>query len=96
MDVAPLAAQLSVITQVKVVDGKLSWKETLPGYADFTAAEGKYKPGSMDGKYTFSIVDGKLRTEYEATRFDVDPDTLERTPEKNKLPLFVSKEIDQK
>lgn len=85
-----------LVTGVKVADGKLSWNETLPGYADFTAAKGKYKPGTFDGKYTFSVVDGKLRTEYDMTRFDVDPDTLKRTPEKNKLPLFVAKEIDQK
>ncbi len=85
-----------LVMQVKVVDGKLSWNETQPGYGDFTAAKGKYKPGSFDGKYTFSIADGKLRTEYDYTRFDVDPDTLQRTPEKNKLPVFVATEIEQK
>ncbi|HJZ89264.1 MAG TPA: hypothetical protein VKE40_00230, partial [Gemmataceae bacterium] len=50
-----------LVTGVTVVDGKLSWTETLPGYGDFTAASGKYKPGTFDGKYTFSTVDGKLR-----------------------------------
>ena len=85
-----------LVTGVKVADGKLSWNETLPGYGDFTAAKGKYKPGTWDGKYTFSLVEGKLRTEYDEKTFDVDPDTLKRTPTKDKLPLFVSKEIDQK
>jgi hypothetical protein len=85
-----------LVTGVKVVGGKLSWDETLPGYGDFTLARGKYKPGTFDGKYTFSTVDGKLRTEYELARFDVDPDTLKRTPEKNKLPVFVAKETERK
>jgi hypothetical protein len=86
-----------LVTGVKVADGKLAWSETLPGYADLIAPKGKYKPGSWDSKYTFSVVDGKLWAEYEETkRYDVDPDTLQRTPTKDKLPLFVAKEHDQK
>jgi dipeptidyl aminopeptidase/acylaminoacyl peptidase len=85
-----------LVTEVKVADGKLSWDETIPGYADLTAAGGKYKPGSIDGKNIFSTVDGKLRVEYDMTRYDVDPDTLKRTPEKNKLPPFVAREVEQK
>jgi hypothetical protein len=68
----------------------------VPGYVDLLAARGKYKPGSVDGKYTFSVVEGKLRTDYEATYFDVDPDTLKRKPRKEKLPHFVAREIEQK
>jgi hypothetical protein len=85
-----------LVTGVKVADGKLAWSETLPGYVDLIAAKGKYKPGSWDSKYTLSVVEGKLWTEYETKRFDVDPDTLKRTPTKDKLPLFVAKESDQK
>jgi hypothetical protein len=85
-----------LVTGVKVVDGKLSWNETQPGYGDATAAEGKYKPESFDGKYTFSITDGKLRSEGDFTLFDVDPETLQRTPVKDKPPLLVAKEIEQK
>jgi hypothetical protein len=85
-----------LVLGVKLAGGKLSWTETQPGYGDFTAAGGKLKPGSIEGKCTFSVVGGKLQTEYLVTRFDVDPDTLQRTPEKNKLPPFVSKEIDSK
>jgi hypothetical protein len=82
-----------LVTGVKVVDGKLTWNETLPGYLDLIAAGGKYKPGSWDGKYTFSLDGGKLQFQAEYTNFDVDPDTLKRTPTKDKLPAFVSKEI---
>ena len=84
-----------LVMRVKVADGKLSWLETQPGYGDYSAAQGKYKPGSYDGRYTFSIADGKLRTEFAFTRFNVDPNTLQRTPEKNKVAPFVSKEIDR-
>jgi hypothetical protein len=85
-----------LVTGVKVADGKLLWNETQPGYGDATAAEGKYKPASFDGKYTFSITDGKLRSESDFTIFDVDPETLKRTPVKSKPPLIVAKEIVQK
>jgi hypothetical protein len=85
-----------LVTGVKVADGKLTWNETLPGYTDTFAAKGKYKPSTWDGKYTFAAVQGKLQTEYDQTNFDVDPDTLKRTPMKDKLPPFVSKEVVQK
>jgi hypothetical protein len=85
-----------LVLGVKIADGKLTWTETQPGYGDFTAAGGKLKPGSIESKCTFSVVEGKLQTKYLVTRFDVDPDTFQRTPEKNQLPPFVSKEIDSK
>jgi hypothetical protein len=85
-----------LITGMKVADGKLYWNETLPGYLDLIAAGGKYKPGSWDGKCTFSLVEGKLLIETEYTNFDVDPDTLKRTPSKEKLPPFTAREIELK
>jgi hypothetical protein len=85
-----------LVTGMKVTDGKLKWKETLPGYLDLVAAKGKYKPASWDSSNTFSLVDGKLRCEYDITNFNVDPDTLQRTPMKEKLPLYVATESDLK
>ncbi len=82
-----------LVTGIKLADGKLTWDETLPGYLDLIAAGGKYKPGSWDGKYTLSLDQGKLQFRTEYTNFDVDPETLKRTPTKDKLPPFVSKEI---
>jgi hypothetical protein len=79
---------------MKVVDGKLTWKETLPGYLDLVTAKGKYKPGSWDSSNTFSLVDGKLRCEYDITNFNIDPDTLQRTPMKEKPQFFVATERD--
>jgi len=85
-----------LVTGVKVADSKLTWNETLPGYLDLVAARGKYKPGSWDSKTTVSLVEGKLRIQYDITNFDVDPDTLQRTPLKEKVQTFVAKEIEQK
>jgi hypothetical protein len=94
---APSRAGAAIlVTGVKVTAGKLSWNETLPGYLDLVASKGTYKPGSWDSKTTCSLVAGKLRIEYDITNFDVDPDTLKRTPTKDKLPTFVATEIDQK
>jgi hypothetical protein len=83
-----------LVTGVKVADGKLTWNETLPGYVDLMASKGKYVPGSWDSKYTFSVGKGKLVSEYETKRYDVDPDTLKRTPTKDQVPVFLAKERD--
>jgi hypothetical protein len=85
-----------LVTGLKVGDGKLVWNETVPGYQDMIAAKGKYKPGTADGKFTFSVGEWKLRTEYEVVNYDVDPETLKRTPTKDKLPPFVAREVEQK
>jgi hypothetical protein len=85
-----------LVTGMNVVDGKLTWKETLPGYLDLVTARGKYKPGSWDSINTFSLVDGRLRCEYDITNFNVDPDTLQRTPMKERPQLLVATESDGK
>ena len=85
-----------LVTGVKVADGKLSWNETVPGYVDVMAAKGTYKPASFDASYTFSVVEGKLRTVYDEVFFDVDPDTLKRTPTKEKIPPMVANELECK
>jgi len=79
---------------MKVSEGKLVWNETLPGYLDLVAAGGKYKPGSWDGKCAFALVQGRLQFETALTNFDVDPDTLKRTPRKEQLPPFLAKEVE--
>jgi hypothetical protein len=87
---------ITLVTGMKVADGKLTWSETLPGYADFPETKGKYKPGTWSVKISMSMVQGKLHIEGDQTNFDVNPDTLQRTPAKEKLPIFVTKEIERK
>ncbi len=85
-----------LITAARIVDGKLMLSETVPGYVDLVAPKGKYVPGSWDSKGTFSMVEGKLQAEWETTIFEVDPDTLKRTPRKENLPPSIFKEFEQK
>lgn len=85
-----------LITGMKVADGKLRWNETLPGYVDLPVPGGKYKPGTSDETVTIALVSGKVQVEMEQTNFYVDPDTLKRTPTKEKLPLLVMTEVDRK
>jgi hypothetical protein len=87
---------VTLIKDVRVVDGKLLLSATLPGYEDFPASKGTFKPASFDEKSTLSVVDGKLRFEDDITFFDVDPDTLQRTPAKDKRLHVVADEIEQK
>ena len=86
---------INLITGVRVADDKVMWAEMQPGYGDYTAAGGKLKPGSYDATITLSVVGGKLRSRVDFTRFDVDPETLKRTPEKDKVPPFVSEEVEK-
>ena len=87
---------VSLVTGMKVADGKLTWNETLPGYGDSPGTKGKYKPGSWSVKVSMCLVEGKLHIEADQTNYDVDPVTLQRTPAKEKLPIFVTKEINRK
>ena len=87
---------VTLVTGLKVADGKLTWNETLPGYADFAGAKRKYKPGSWSVNMSMSLVGGKLHIEADQTNYDVDPLTLQRTRAKEKLPVLVTKEVDRK
>jgi hypothetical protein len=85
-----------LVTSARIVDGKLMLSETVPGYLDLLGPKGKYVPGSWDSKGTISMVEGKLQSEWETTVFEVDPDTLKRTPRKENLPPSIFKELEQK
>jgi hypothetical protein len=85
-----------LLTAIKVTDGKLTWNETLPGYLDLVAAEGKYKPGSWDATNLMYLENGKLHLKTEYTLYDVDQDSLKRTKRPDKLPPFISTEIEQR
>jgi hypothetical protein len=77
-----------LVTAMRVVDGKLILEETLATYGDSPGPGGTYRPISADSKVVFSIVGGRLHEESDALTFDVDPDTLKRSPGRDK-PLKV-------
>ncbi len=91
-----LVNDLGYVLALKVLDGKLSWNETLHGYLDFVAANVKYKPGSWDAINSLSVESGKCQMKTEYTLFDVDPDTLKRTQRPDKITPFISNKIDSK
>jgi hypothetical protein len=68
-------------------------QETQAGYADVAVTGGAFKPIASDGKYRYAVEDGKLVVHYQQTTFDVDPETLMRTPTQDKFPVQVSMEI---
>jgi hypothetical protein len=85
-----------LVTGMRVTDGKLGWLESVPGYLDMAAPGGKFQPGSTDETSTFSIVRGRLRLAGTSVVYDVDPETLKRTPKKEKPIVFVAEEADNK
>jgi hypothetical protein len=48
---------------------------------------------SADAKETLSLEGGKLRDDSELAYFDVDPDTLQRSPSPSRTLTLVAKEI---
>jgi len=81
------------LVQLWLQGGELVVQETQFGYGDFVAAGGASKPIASDGRYRYAIEDGKLAVYYKQTTFDVDPETLQRTPTKDQFQIQISKEI---
>jgi hypothetical protein len=65
-------------------------------HVDFPANKGTYRPVSVDDRSMLSVVDGKLRSEDDISYFDVDPETLQRTPARDKPVHVVADETEQK
>jgi hypothetical protein len=82
------------LTRMWLEDGALVVHDTQTGYADFAAAAGTFKPIASDGTYRYTVKDGRLIVEYQQKTFNVDPETLRRTPTKEKLPAQLSQEVD--
>jgi hypothetical protein len=79
------------------IDGghdRLTLHETMVGYCDLPAADGKAKPVAWEGRYHYSLENGNLVVTYDQETFDVDPATLRRTPTGDKFPPQVSREIE--
>lgn len=74
-------------------DDTLEVDERHVGYADVVSADGGYKPVATEGTYTYSVADAGLVVEYRQATFDVDPETLKRTPTSDEFPPQVSREI---
>ncbi len=87
---------VTLVTRIRLSGSKLTWTEIIPGYADIAAPGGQYKPGSTDDHQTFSVIAGRLRFESITTVYEVDSETLKRTPKKEKPIEFVAEEPEKK
>jgi hypothetical protein len=82
------------VTRMWLEGGALVVQDAQAGYADLVGAGGTAKPGAIDGKYRYTIEKDKLVLHYEQTNFDVDPETLRKTPRADKFPVQISNEIE--
>jgi hypothetical protein len=89
----PLAGTCFLI-RMTVEDGRLDLTESQIGYGDRVDADGSRTPAASDGRYRFSVGEGRLIVEYRQATFDVDPRTLERAPSGDWFPIQVSEEFD--
>jgi hypothetical protein len=95
-DAATDHGTVTLVTGVRLTDGRLSWRETVPGYMDIIAAGGKYKPYSTEGESVMTVVSGRLRLAVEVKLYDVDPDTLARTAMKDKPIQYLAEQPEKK
>lgn len=80
------------LVEMRMEGEDLVVQETQVGYADFFAYGGTRKPMASDGLYRYSVQDGKLVLRFTQTTFNVDPDSLKRTPSGDVFPTQISKE----
>jgi hypothetical protein len=84
---------VATVHHPQVSDGQLIWRESQAGYSDAPAGMGKFKPGAYTSLSKLVLVDGKLQWHWEQVNFDVDAETLKRTPTKDLVPPTISKEV---
>lgn len=76
------------------MDGQdLLVQESQIGYADVAGLDGSFRPVASDGEYRYAVKDGKLESCYQQMRFDVNPETFERTRTRDQFPSQISKEL---
>ena len=88
----PLAGTIFLV-RMWFANDVLKIEEQHIGYADVWSSEGNFKSVATDGKYTYSIKDGKLVVKYQQKTFYVNPKTLRRVPTKDNFPAQISQEI---
>lgn len=84
-------AIVSAIYNVRLEGGALLLREEQALYRDQHAAEG-WRPVAFCADQRFHMENGKLRFEYEAESWDVDPRSLARSPSGDAFPAFRSAE----
>jgi hypothetical protein len=91
-DAVPAEAMASSVLGMRLDGGELSWREKEVVYRDQPGVNGATRSVAFEAKCRFFVQDGKARYEYDGASFDVDPDTLARTPSSAACPKFLSRE----
>jgi hypothetical protein len=68
------------LVRMTVDKGGLEMVESSLLYEDHYAEKGRYRPGATEARTRFSVTAGKVQGELVYTGFEVDPETLKRTP----------------
>ncbi|AIZ56972.1 hypothetical protein Mpt1_c11050 [Candidatus Methanoplasma termitum] len=91
-DTAPEESIASVAWNIKLENNEFSWIEEQMLYRDQIGFDGKYRPIALRTKCRIFVDNGNTVYVHDVECFDVDPETLVRTPSETKYPRFISKE----
>ncbi len=80
------------VHNMKLENEQLRWNEQQLFYRDNPAGNGHYRPVAFDSSVRFYLQEGKLIFEYLPIFFDVNPETMVKTPSKDKYPPYITRE----
>jgi hypothetical protein len=80
------------LTRMMMEGDDLLITDTQIGYGDFVARGGQRVPVAVDGAYRYTLRGSRLAVHYQQHTYDVDPQTLARTPTGDTFPVQVSVE----
>lgn len=88
----PAESTASGIYNVVANNNELRWTEDQMLYRDQPGADGNFRSITFKAQCRFYMEDERLHYEHHVECFNVDPETMERTPSDAKYPVYLSKE----
>lgn len=83
------------LSRMRLAGEELIVQDMQVGYGDFVDRGGVRRPIAVDGVYRYTVKDGRLIVQFDQGTFNVDPETLTRTPTGDQFPTQVSEEFDE-
>ena len=71
--------------QIELKNDRLIITESTVGYGDYFGKGGKYDPASSDIQTVMELKEGKLYRRQTVTSFNIDPETLQRTSQRDEI-----------
>ncbi|MGI6004819.1 MAG: hypothetical protein ACOX88_05340 [Christensenellales bacterium] len=90
---APCEAVVSGVHGLRLLDDRLSWRETQMLYRDQPGKDRENRQVAFDASNRLYMEKGRLYYAYEYTVFDVHPGSLHRRMSRDSFPPFVAIEI---